>query len=134
MHERGVGHLAVTYPISQPDPEPSYQLGLELFDRNGDRPLPTAVYATSDTIAIGLLRAAYQTGVSVPGQVSVIGFDNIAIAAYTVPPLTTVSFDLRTFAATTLDLLRDRIEDPSRPPRRITVPHEVVPRASTTRP
>jgi DNA-binding LacI/PurR family transcriptional regulator len=90
MHEHGLGHLAVTHPIGQPDPEPSYRLGLELFG-SGGRPLPTAVYATSDTIAIGLLRAAYQTGVAVPRQVSVIGFDNIAIAAYTVPPLTTVS-------------------------------------------
>ena len=90
MHEHGLGHLAITHPIGQPDPEPSYRLGLELFG-SGGRPLPTAVYATSDTIAIGLLRAAYQTGVAVPRQVSVIGFDNIAIAAYTVPPLTTVS-------------------------------------------
>ena len=91
MRDRGFARRAKAYPVGQPDPEPSYRLGLDLFGGNGERSLPTAVFATSDTIAIGLLRAAYQTGISIPSQVSVIGFDNIDIAAYTVPPLTTVS-------------------------------------------
>ena len=136
MHERGVGHLAVTYPISQPDPEPSYQLGLELFDRNGDRPLPTAVYATSDTIAIGLLRAAYQTGVSVPGQVSVIGFDNIAIAAYTVPPLTTVSQSGVEMGRRAADLLLDIIEagETGDPARDVVLEPTLIIRDSTAPP
>ncbi|MFL5757610.1 MAG: substrate-binding domain-containing protein, partial [Chloroflexota bacterium] len=51
----------------------------------------TAVYAASDTIAIGLLRAAFQAGVPVPEGVSIVGFDDIDAAAYTVPPLTTVT-------------------------------------------
>jgi DNA-binding LacI/PurR family transcriptional regulator len=120
MTERGVADLIVSHRISQPDPEPSYRLGLELFESGDGRPIPTAIYATSDTIAIGLLRAAYQTGVVVPHQVSIVGFDNIAIAAYTVPPLTTVSqagVEMgRTAASLLLDMIEadwtgDRVED-----------------------
>ncbi|MFL5756382.1 MAG: LacI family DNA-binding transcriptional regulator [Chloroflexota bacterium] len=91
MSERGMGDLVRVHHAAQPDPEPSYRLGRELFDRI-DRPTrPTAVYAASDTIAIGLLRAAFQAGVPVPEGVSIVGFDDIDAAAYTVPPLTTVT-------------------------------------------
>jgi len=110
MREHGVGDLAVAYPIGQPDPEPSYRLGLELFAGNGARRLPTAIFATSDTIAIGLLRAAYQAGVVVPRDVSIIGFDNIAIAAYTVPPLTTISQSGEEMGRRAASLLLDMIE------------------------
>ena len=89
MREHGLGDGIAAYRIRQPDPEPAYRLGLELF--GGPREdLPTAIYATSDMIAIGLLRAAYQARIVVPDALSIVGFDNIAIAGYTIPPLTTV--------------------------------------------
>jgi LacI family transcriptional regulator len=57
-----------------------------------DRPSrPTAIFAASDTLAIGLLQAAFQLGIDVPGQVSIVGFDDVDIAAFTIPPLTTIS-------------------------------------------
>jgi DNA-binding LacI/PurR family transcriptional regulator len=110
MTERGLADDLVAYRTTQPDPEPSYRLGLELFEGKDERPVPTAIYATSDTIAIGLLQAAYQTGVVIPDQVSIIGFDNIAIAAYTVPPLTTVSQSGIEMGRTAASLLLDMIE------------------------
>ena len=136
MREHGLGHLAEAYPIGQPDPEPSYRLGLELFARDADRPLPTAVYATSDTIAIGLLRAAYQTGVAIPGQVSVIGFDNIAIAAYTVPPLTTVSQSGVEMGRRAAHLLLDIIEagEAGDPVRDVVIEPTLIVRDSTAPP
>jgi DNA-binding LacI/PurR family transcriptional regulator len=51
---------------------------------------PTAVLCYNDLAAIGLLAAAVRSGVAVPRELSVIGFDNIPLAAYAVPPLTTV--------------------------------------------
>ena len=51
---------------------------------------PTAVVAATDVLAIGILRGAYMSGVAVPGDLSVVGFDDIAWAATTVPALTTV--------------------------------------------
>lgn len=51
---------------------------------------PTAVLASTDVLAIGALRAAHRLGLSVPGDVSVVGFDDLPLAEYTTPPLTTV--------------------------------------------
>jgi DNA-binding LacI/PurR family transcriptional regulator len=51
---------------------------------------PTAIFARNDFTAIGALRAAYRLGLSVPKDVAIAGFDNIPLAAFTTPPLTTV--------------------------------------------
>lgn len=91
LRERGAAeHIRVYVAESPGSPEPSYQLGQRIFADFGDPP-PTAIWATSDTIAIGLMQAAFQAGVSVPGQVSIVGMDDIDIAAFTIPPLTTIS-------------------------------------------
>jgi LacI family transcriptional regulator len=134
MREHGVGHLAVSHPIGQPDPEPSYRLGLELFAGNGAGELPTAIFATSDTIAIGLLRAAYQTGVVVPRELSIVGYDDIAIAAYTVPPLTTVSQSGEEMGRRAASLLLDMIEadDRMERPGDIVLEPSLIVRDSTT--
>jgi DNA-binding LacI/PurR family transcriptional regulator len=50
----------------------------------------TAVLAATDTLAVGLLHAAYNRGINVPERLSIVGFDDIAMAAVTVPSLTTV--------------------------------------------
>jgi DNA-binding LacI/PurR family transcriptional regulator len=55
------------------------------------RPRPTAVFCYNDITAIGALKALHEEGVRVPAQVSVIGFDDIALAAYSTPSLTTIA-------------------------------------------
>jgi DNA-binding LacI/PurR family transcriptional regulator len=98
------------YHASQPDAAPAYRLGHELFsgfERTGH---PTAIFAASDTIAIGLLQAAYQHGVRVPEELSIVGFDDVDAAAYMIPPLTTVDqrgTEMGTLAA---GLILDMIE------------------------
>ena len=136
MSDHGVGDLAKGYSIGQPDPEPSYRLGLELFAGDGAGALPTAIFATSDTIAIGLLRAAYQSGVSVPGELSIIGFDNIAIAAYTVPPLTTISQSGEELGGRAASLLLDMIEadDDAERPADVVLQPTLIVRDSTAPP
>ena len=57
------------------------------------RPRPTAVFAANDYMAIGLMGALRDAGVAVPGSLAVVGFDDIAIAQYLHPPLTTVRVD-----------------------------------------
>lgn len=72
---------------------------------------PTAVFASSDTIALAVYRAARLRGLSVPGQLSVIGFDDLAVARWASPPLTTVRQPLRdmgTLAARTILRLAGR--------------------------
>lgn len=64
-----------------------YKMMSELIDSDT---LPTAVFAASDPIALGAMKALSEQGLSVPGDVSVIGFNDIRIAEFTVPPLTTI--------------------------------------------
>ena len=101
------------YHASQPDAAPAYRLGHELFsgfERTGH---PTAIFAASDTIAIGLLQAAYQHGVRVPEELSIVGFDDVDAAAYMIPPLTTVDqrgTEMGTLAAgLILDMIEKRL-------------------------
>jgi LacI family transcriptional regulator len=51
---------------------------------------PTAVLCSNDMTAIGVMREAYDQGISVPQELSVVGFDNIRLAEFMIPPLTTV--------------------------------------------
>jgi DNA-binding LacI/PurR family transcriptional regulator len=57
------------------------------------------VLAGNDQLALGILRALWERGLSVPGDVSVVGFDDVAGAAYFVPPLTTVRQPFGTLGA-----------------------------------
>jgi LacI family transcriptional regulator len=85
----------------------SYRAGQRIF---AEVEHPTAIFAVNDAIAIGLLQAAFQAGISVPREVSIVGFDDIDIAPFTIPPLTTVrqsGIELGEVAAT---LLLDMIE------------------------
>ena len=54
------------------------------------KPYPTAVFAANDTIAIGVMAAINQKGLRIPKDIAVAGYDDIPVAAYTTPPLTTV--------------------------------------------
>jgi DNA-binding LacI/PurR family transcriptional regulator len=67
-------------------------------------PRPTAVVASTDVLAIGVLRAALLHGVKVPDQLSVVGFDDIPMATSTVPDLTTVRMPIAAMAAEAVSL------------------------------
>jgi LacI family transcriptional regulator len=71
---------------------------------------PTAIFAASDSLAIGILQAAYQAGIVIPDQVSIVGFDNIEITPYTIPPLTTIDQAGAEMGQTVANLLLDMIE------------------------
>ncbi|WP_166845896.1 LacI family DNA-binding transcriptional regulator [Isoptericola sp. BMS4] len=67
-----------------------YAAGRDLAEAVAAGEGPTAVLAGNDQLALGLLRAFWERGLSVPDDVSVVGFDDVAGSAYFVPPLTTV--------------------------------------------
>lgn len=95
----------------------------------GDR--VDAVFCFSDMLAIGALSRLREEGVSVPDEISVIGFDDVQEAAYTYPPLSSVATDTDLTARLAVDALVERIEQPDGPVREFAVPHRVVRRAST---
>lgn len=90
MRDHGFADRIGVYVTDQ-DPEPSLELGRRLFAEWPTADAPTAVFATSDAIALGLIEAAYEAGIAVPDQLSMIGFDDIDVAAFMIPPLTTIS-------------------------------------------
>jgi len=109
MQEHGAGDKIRVFLTSQ-DLEPSYQAGQEIFASFIEPNRPTAIFAASDAIAIGLLQAAFQAGISIPAQVSIVGFDNLEITPFTIPPLTTVSQSGLEMGQLAANLLLDMIE------------------------
>jgi len=73
---------------------------------------PTGIICSNDLMAIGVLQAASEAGLSVPGDLSVVGFDGIEAAAWTNPPLTTIEQPIDDIAQTAVDSLRVLIEAP----------------------
>lgn len=91
---------------------------------------PDAVFAASDTMAIGALRALHEAGRRIPDDVAVVGFDNMPFADRTEPPLTTVRQPIQKAGALAVETLIDMIENPGLSPRRIVLPTELVIRQS----
>lgn len=90
-----------------------------------------AVFCFTDALALGALHVLADIGRRVPDDIAVAGYDDVWESAYFAPALTTVGFDKAELARTAVDLLARRIADPSRTPETITLPHEIVVRAST---
>ncbi len=93
----------------------------------------TALFCGSDLMALGAMRALQEAGLSVPQDVSVIGFDDITEAAYFSPPLTTVRQDFDALGRQSVQFLISLIEEPEAPvQQRFLIPQLVV-RSSTRR-
>jgi len=95
---------------------------------------PTAVFVCNDMMAIGALHAAHEAGVDVPRQLSIVGFDDIELAAYTSPPLTTVAQPKEAIGTGAAGLLLERLREGRTAPRRAILQPELHLRASTARP
>jgi DNA-binding LacI/PurR family transcriptional regulator len=87
-----------------------------------------AVFAASDLIAIGAMRALSEVGRSVPGDVAIVGFDDIPAASLASPPLTTIMQDLKCAGELLVETLLCRIEGRAPPPR--TLPARLIVRRS----
>jgi DNA-binding LacI/PurR family transcriptional regulator len=94
----------------------------------------TAVFAANDQMALGLLRAVYETGRQVPRDLSIVGFDDIPEAQYFTPPLTTVRQDFNEMGRQSLLLLLDQITATTRQSERVVVEPELRIRESTAPP
>jgi DNA-binding LacI/PurR family transcriptional regulator len=115
-------------------PEPAREATMELL--RAPEP-PTAILAMSDTLAIGALQAAAELGVTVPTELSVVGFDDSPIAQHTTPPLTTVAQpqeEKGRLAAEWLIADIERGAGARRRRRRRILPTELVLRESTAPP
>jgi LacI family repressor for deo operon, udp, cdd, tsx, nupC, and nupG len=126
------------------------EAGLETHDRNvihgdyamsdGERATreilankekPTAIFCFSDEIAIGCLHALRSLGLNVPGDLSVVGFDDVPFARYCAPPLTTIAQPAEDIGATCANILLDMIDGKMPTQFRHILPHRLVVREST---
>lgn len=109
-------------------PESGMQITKEFLAQD---PRPTAIFALNDLMALGALRAAAESGCSVPEDLAIVGFDDIELACYTNPPLTTISQPKEETGIQAVNLLAGRISDKTLPPRRIVLQPQLIIRGST---
>jgi LacI family transcriptional regulator/LacI family repressor for deo operon, udp, cdd, tsx, nupC, and nupG len=112
--------------------EDGYRTGLEYFRDLSPEDRPTAVTCYNDLVALGLVRALRELNLSVPEDVSVVGFDNLSILPYVGIPLTTVHVPKVEMGERAAEMLIRRIEaKEALPAERITFEGRLVVRAST---
>lgn len=92
---------------------------------------PDAVFCFSDLLAIGALRVLHDHGIRVPGQVALIGFDDIEESRFCYPRLSTISPDKESIARETLRMLRERIDGDRSAPRQLSLSATLIVREST---
>jgi DNA-binding LacI/PurR family transcriptional regulator len=109
---RSMSELGLTVPADQiVEGNHTMEGGIAAMERLiGLHALPTAVLCSNDMTAIGALHALYRTTHNVPQDVSVVGFDDIHLAQFMLPPLTTVQMSCQDLAAAAVEALRAGIE------------------------
>ncbi|MFV0399343.1 MAG: LacI family DNA-binding transcriptional regulator [Oscillospiraceae bacterium] len=103
----------------------SMEGGYEAASRLSANPEITCLFCISDLIAIGAMRALYDSGRSIPGDISVVSFDGIPAARFSLPSLATVVQPVREIAIGAVELLLDRLER-KQPNRHCILPAEFV--------
>jgi DNA-binding LacI/PurR family transcriptional regulator len=130
---RGLGirlrtELITQLAVDDPSPQEGYKTTKELLSRK----VPfTALFAYNDISAVGAIRAIKETGLRVPEDISVVGFDDIREAAYHLPSLTTVRQPLRKLGEMAAKILMERIEGLGTNPAQVSVDPELVIRESS---
>jgi len=108
--------------------ETGYRAGRELL---AGEARPQAVFAANDMMAVGCLHAFKEAGLDVPGDVALAGFDDIPIARYVTPPLSTVRVRIAELGKRAMDLLAEQMEGEGRPAASVqTLGCEIVVRES----
>ena len=92
---------------------------------------PDAVFAVSDTLAAGALRAIEQAGLRVPDDIAVAGFDGTELAGLVSPPLSTIEQPSRDIGRKAVELLLNKIDNPDAPTERVMMDWHYIERAST---
>jgi len=129
-HELGIDIPSAYLPPAQSSGQPlkGYKEMRALLELSE---LPTALFAVSDKTAFGALEAIREAGLSVPEDISLIGFDNEVRSEHTSPPLTTIHLPKRYLGSLAMRHLIAQIENPSDRPVRICVPTRLIERSST---
>ncbi|WP_020618368.1 LacI family DNA-binding transcriptional regulator [Paenibacillus daejeonensis] len=91
---------------------------------------PTAIFACNDVLAIGAMQAAKEAGLSIPGDLSIVGFDNTILATITDPPMTTIAQPIRAMGHQVVDLIIREIQEDQVIKQRVVLLPELIKRGS----
>jgi len=108
----------------------SYAKALELLGAAEDR-RPTAIFAASDMLAISAMRAASELGLRIPEDVAFIGLDNIEVAQYTSPPLSSIHIPKTEIGMMAAKALVDQMEGSYPLPFKLSMPYQLIARQSS---
>lgn len=90
-----------------------------------------AYIVASDAMAIGCLKALNENNIKVPDVVSIISYDNISLAQYTIPSLTTIDMNTKHMGDTAIDLMAERIANDREIAKKVTIPTRLIRRSSS---
>ncbi|MBD1381344.1 LacI family DNA-binding transcriptional regulator [Metabacillus arenae] len=94
---------------------------------------PTAIFASTEPLAIGAMQGARESGLDIPKDISIVGFDNSILAKMCYPQLTTVSQPIHEMGKKIIKLLVEQIKDPKKVKQRIVMSPELVIRGTATK-
>lgn len=115
--------------------ESGYQMGHQIFmNSNGKKELPQALLIASDALAVGVLQAFNEERVIVPDDVEIISINDIELAKYVAPPLTTFRINVNELGRVAINTLRDTILFPDHSKQMILLNCELIYRKSFTQP
>jgi LacI family transcriptional regulator len=92
---------------------------------------PTAIFALTDVTAVGVMHAVTEMNLKIPQDISVIGYDDLPIASYTIPPLTTIAQPFVEMGEKAVELLLQQIENRDLPPEKAVLATRLVLRSTT---
>ncbi len=92
---------------------------------------PTAIFACNDLMAVGVIRAAAELGIAIPAGLSIVGFDDIPLAKFSIPTLTTITQPAEQIGILTANLVLNRIQNQDLPPEQQILETELTIRQST---
>jgi LacI family transcriptional regulator len=124
------GICATDHPIERNTEQTGYGLAVRLMSQKAP---PDAIVTCNDNIAVGAYRAIHDLGLRIPEDVAVASFNDISVAQFLNPPLTTVRLPAEEIGETAIELLLERIAG-REPAKRINLASQIVWRASTRQP
>ncbi len=108
--------------------EMGYSGATQMFQQE---PPPTAIFALTDVMAIGVIHATSELGLTLPDDLSVVGFDNISLASYVIPALTTIAQPIYTMGETAAQILLRHMRNGDEPIETVKLKTELIVRKST---
>ncbi len=109
--------------IGEFDSASGYEMMKQILD-GGDR--PTAIFASSDTMAIGAMKAINEAGLTIPDDISIVGFDDIPTTDFLTPALSTTKVYTEFIGTKSVDLMLEHLESDREIPLKVMVPTELI--------